>query len=186
MAGCGDGSRTSRRECSRGSTVAAMARGSIQSLLIIVGGDRGGRGARPPSLAGAGGGTTPGDIAAATDGRGIDRSLRFGPAARLRSAATVRVGTQASEDRIDREQRSRMRGRPDDAGLRRALRPAPLVAAAALVVVLTWQAWSTARSHRATVDNALREYASFAAWQYARRASDHLRLVLWYTFQRID
>jgi signal transduction histidine kinase len=79
-----------------------------------------------------------------------------------------------------------MRGRPDDAGMRRALRPAPLVAAAALVVVLTWQAWSTARSHRATVDNALREYASFAAWQYARRASDHLRLVLWYTFQRID
>ena len=70
--------------------------------------------------------------------------------------------------------------------LRRLLLPAPLAAAALLVGVLTYQAWSTARSHQATVENTLRDYAAFAAWQYARRASDHLRLVLWQTFQRVD
>src|SRR5919107_4367552 len=45
-----------------------------------------------------------------------------------------------------------------------------LVATLALTGVLAYEANEAARSHRAAVERALRDYASFAAWQFVRNA----------------
>ena len=49
-----------------------------------------------------------------------------------------------------------------------------LLLALALVAVLAWKAQQAARSHRATAERTLRDYASFAAWEYAQRARMNL------------
>src|SRR5512133_3549290 len=54
----------------------------------------------------------------------------------------------------------------------------PVLLALALVVALAIQSARTAQMHRRAVANALRDYAAFATWQYARRASDYLRLTI--------
>ncbi len=54
----------------------------------------------------------------------------------------------------------------------------PVVAACALVTLLSWQAMRSMQVHRRALENALRDYAAFATWQYARRATDYLRLVV--------
>src|SRR3954463_1450809 len=55
---------------------------------------------------------------------------------------------------------------------------APVLLALTLVVMLAIQSARAAQMHRRAVANALRDYASFATWQYARRASDYLRLTI--------
>jgi signal transduction histidine kinase len=54
----------------------------------------------------------------------------------------------------------------------------PTLFAGGLVVALALQSVRAARTQRVVVDRALRDYAACAAWQYTRRASDYLRLVL--------
>ena len=54
----------------------------------------------------------------------------------------------------------------------------PAVIAGVLVVALALQSVRAVQVHRRVVENALRDYAGFAVWQYTRRASDYLRLVL--------
>lgn len=54
----------------------------------------------------------------------------------------------------------------------------PAVLALALVVALAVQSIRATQMHRRAVANALRDYASFATWQYTRRASDYLRLTV--------
>ena len=49
-----------------------------------------------------------------------------------------------------------------------------LLLALALVVVLAWKAQEAARSHRDTAERTLRDYAKFAAWEYAQRARMNL------------
>ena len=49
-----------------------------------------------------------------------------------------------------------------------------LLLALALVAVLAWKAQQAARSHRATAERTLRDYAKFAAWEYAQRARMNL------------
>ena len=46
--------------------------------------------------------------------------------------------------------------------------------ALALVLLLAWKAQEAARSHRATAERTLRDYAKFAAWEYAQRARMNL------------
>jgi signal transduction histidine kinase len=52
----------------------------------------------------------------------------------------------------------------------------PALAASLLVVMLAFQAAVAVRVHRAAVEKTLSDYAAFTTWQYARRASDYLRL----------
>ena len=51
-----------------------------------------------------------------------------------------------------------------------------------LAAALAYEAQHSARSHRATAENVLRDYAAFAAWEFSRVAqrdlSDTLRSVL--------
>lgn len=54
----------------------------------------------------------------------------------------------------------------------------PVALAFALVAATVVQAVRTAQLHRRAVDAAIRDYASFAVWQYSRRASDYLRLTI--------
>ena len=49
-----------------------------------------------------------------------------------------------------------------------------LLLALALVAVLAWKAQAAARSHRATAERTLRDYAKFAAWEYGQRARMNL------------
>src|SRR5919202_590139 len=60
--------------------------------------------------------------------------------------------------------------------LRRRSSPsiAILLLTAALATVLAYQAWDAARSHRATAEAALRDYASFAAWEFSIAAKEEL------------
>lgn len=64
---------------------------------------------------------------------------------------------------------SRLRSRPRSASLF-----AILLLAVALAGVLTYEAWDAARSHRATAERTLRDYASFAAWEFSVSAKEHL------------
>src|SRR4051812_42033844 len=50
--------------------------------------------------------------------------------------------------------------------------PLALVVMLALVAGLTYNARAAERSHRATAERALRDYASFAAWEFARYAEN--------------
>src|SRR3712207_991125 len=52
--------------------------------------------------------------------------------------------------------------------------PAALVLPIALIAALTAHARSTERSHRATAERVVRDYAAFAAWQFDRHAFEHL------------
>src|SRR5687768_5283589 len=58
--------------------------------------------------------------------------------------------------------------------------PIALVLLPVLVAVLVFNARAAERSHRATAEDALRDYASFAAWQFSRQArqllSSHLTM----------
>jgi signal transduction histidine kinase len=54
----------------------------------------------------------------------------------------------------------------------------PVVLALALVIALAVQSIRATQMHRRAVANALRDYATFATWQYTRRASDYLRLTI--------
>lgn len=54
----------------------------------------------------------------------------------------------------------------------------PVALAFALVAATVVQAVRTAQLHRAAVNAAVRDYATFAVWQYTRRASDYLRLTI--------
>src|SRR3712207_1712086 len=60
--------------------------------------------------------------------------------------------------------------------LRRRSSPsiAILLLTATLAGVLAYQAWDAARSHRATAEGALRDYASFAAWEFSLAAKEGL------------
>jgi hypothetical protein len=59
---------------------------------------------------------------------------------------------------------------------------AAVLALLALVAGLTWHARRSERSHQTTVQNALRDYAAFAAWQFRRdaqgRLSSHMNMGL--------
>src|SRR5918992_2196636 len=59
-------------------------------------------------------------------------------------------------------------------GLRRRSSPtaAILLLTATLAGVLAYQAWDAARSQRATAEGALRDYASFAAWEFSISAKE--------------
>ena len=54
----------------------------------------------------------------------------------------------------------------------------PVALAFALVATTVVQAVRAAQLHRRAVEAAVRDYASFAVWQYSRRASDYLRLTI--------
>jgi signal transduction histidine kinase len=58
--------------------------------------------------------------------------------------------------------------------LGQAVIPASLLALVALVGGLVYHTRTLEASHRATAENALRDYASFAAWQFNQRAETHL------------
>src|SRR3712207_4947468 len=60
--------------------------------------------------------------------------------------------------------------------LRRRSSPsiAILLLTATLAGVLAYQAWDAARSQRATAEGALRDYASFAAWEFSISAKEEL------------
>src|SRR5437016_1745675 len=64
----------------------------------------------------------------------------------------------------------------------RLRRSSPTVAILLLTVglagVLTYEAWDSARSHRATAEGALRDYASFAAWEFSLSAKEELYMTL--------
>jgi signal transduction histidine kinase len=53
--------------------------------------------------------------------------------------------------------------------------PLAVVALLAITAKLTLDARSAERSHRAAAETALRDYAAFAAWQYERHLSGHMR-----------
>ena len=54
-----------------------------------------------------------------------------------------------------------------------------LLATFALTAVLTYQAVDAASSHRQTAERALRDHATFAAWEYSRLARKELEWHLW-------
>src|SRR4051812_24086821 len=58
----------------------------------------------------------------------------------------------------------------------------PAALAAALVIAFAVQSIRAVQMHRRVVANTLNDYSAFATWQYTRRASDYLRLVLTATF----
>lgn len=53
--------------------------------------------------------------------------------------------------------------------------PLAVIALLAITARLTLDARSAERSHRAAAENALRDYAGFAAWQYERHLTGHMR-----------
>ncbi|MEP6619016.1 MAG: HAMP domain-containing sensor histidine kinase [bacterium] len=68
----------------------------------------------------------------------------------------------------------------------RLRRSSPTVAILVLTVVLagvlTYEAWDAARSHRATAEGTLRDYASFAAWEFSISVKEGLYQTLVSTF----
>src|SRR5918911_1076807 len=68
--------------------------------------------------------------------------------------------------------------RPSPERSRVTLTVVPLVAALLLAGVLLFQALDAARSHRATAERALHDYASFAAWQFGRHARTNLQTAI--------
>ena len=53
-----------------------------------------------------------------------------------------------------------------------------LLSTLAVAGALAYQAQSAARSHRATAENVLRDYATFASWELSRLARRELNAVL--------
>jgi len=72
---------------------------------------------------------------------------------------------------------ARFRTRPRSASLF-----AILLLTVALAGVLTYEAWDAARSHRATAERTLRDYAAFAAWGFTVSAKEHLYSTLIWIF----
>ncbi len=64
-------------------------------------------------------------------------------------------------------------------GHQRTLSAVFIVLTLALASVLAYNAQAAERSHRATVENTLREYAGFAAWEFARRARGTIDAAVW-------
>ncbi len=69
---------------------------------------------------------------------------------------------------------SMLRGRPSSASLLLVF----LLVILAISLGLGYHAFATARSHRETVESALGDYASMAAWQFSRLARENLNAVL--------
>jgi signal transduction histidine kinase len=73
--------------------------------------------------------------------------------------------------------------------IRRPTRPrtssliAILVGTAVLASVLAWDAWSSQRSHRETAERTLRDYASFASWEFAAGSKEVLYNTLIWAFE---
>src|SRR6478672_8656235 len=76
---------------------------------------------------------------------------------------------------------ARFRTRPRSASLF-----AILLLTVALAGVLTYEAWDAARSHRATAERTLRDYAAFAAWGFTVSAKEHLYSTLIWIFSPIS
>ncbi len=60
-----------------------------------------------------------------------------------------------------------------------------LTATLALTAILAYQAQSAARSHREVAERTLRDYAAFAAWEYARSAREFVFSSLWPVFRTL-
>ncbi|UCD24920.1 MAG: HAMP domain-containing histidine kinase [Gemmatimonadota bacterium] len=60
-----------------------------------------------------------------------------------------------------------------------------LLVIVALSLWLGYNAIATARSHDETVDGALRDYSSMAAWEFSRRARENLDWLLWNAFEQV-
>ena len=73
--------------------------------------------------------------------------------------------------------------------IRRPSRPrttsliAILVCTAALASILAWDAWRSQTSHRETAERTLRDYASFAAWEFAAGSKEVLYNTLIWAFE---
>jgi signal transduction histidine kinase len=73
--------------------------------------------------------------------------------------------------------------------IRRPSRPrttsliAILVGTAALASILAWDAWRSQTSHRETAERTLRDYASFAAWEFAAGSKEVLYNTLIWAFE---
>lgn len=73
--------------------------------------------------------------------------------------------------------------------IRRPSRPnttsliAILVCTAALASILAWDAWRSQTSHRETAERTLRDYASFAAWEFAAGSKEVLYNTLIWVFE---
>jgi signal transduction histidine kinase len=61
-----------------------------------------------------------------------------------------------------------------------------LVLTLVLSAGLAYHALDAARSHRATAENTLRDYAGIAAWEFARRSRDILSNALWMSLGQVD
>src|SRR5688572_23490672 len=57
-----------------------------------------------------------------------------------------------------------------------------LMLTVALAAFLAYEAWDAARSHRATAERAIRDYAKFAAWEFSVSAKDVLYANLVWAF----
>ena len=60
-----------------------------------------------------------------------------------------------------------------------------LLVIVAMSLWLGYNAIATARSHDETVDGALRNYSSMAAWEFSRRTRENLDWLLWNTFESV-
>src|SRR5690606_18538057 len=58
-----------------------------------------------------------------------------------------------------------------------------LVGTAVLASVLAWDAWRSQRSHRETAERTLRDYASFASWEFAAGSKEVLYSTLMWPFE---
>lgn len=73
--------------------------------------------------------------------------------------------------------------------IRRPSRPrttsliAILVCTAVLASILAWDAWHSQRSHRETAERTLRDYASFAAWEFSAGSKEVLYNTLIWAFE---
>src|SRR4029453_3811880 len=57
-----------------------------------------------------------------------------------------------------------------------------LMLTVALAAFLAYEAWDAARSHRATAERAIRDYAKFAAWEFSVSAKEVLYSTLAWAF----
>ena len=72
------------------------------------------------------------------------------------------------------------------AALAQAVVPVALLGLVALVGGLTLHARRIESSHRATAENALRDYAAFAAWQFSHDAGDYVHQSAHVTLHAVD
>src|SRR5919202_78524 len=97
----------------------------------------------------------------------------FSPSRSRRRPVYTRAGTDAPRPRRPAggagPQPVHMASRAHPNRGRSALAVGLLLLALGLTAVLAYQAQVAARSHRRTAERTLRDYASFAAWEYAQR-----------------